>query len=99
MSSSILVVVAHHRGSPPIAVRSRFIPSRVRDFTVPSGRPSLSEIFDCDSPSKYMSSITWRCSSGRLLERGADGPALLGEPELVHDVVGEVGLDHRVREL
>jgi len=52
------LVAAHHRGSPPIVVRSRFIPSRVRDFTVPSGSPSFSEIFDCDSPSKYMSSIT-----------------------------------------
>src|SRR4029453_2109709 len=51
-------VAAHHRGRPPSAVGRRFIPSRVRDFTVPSGSPSLSEIFDCDRPSKYMSSIT-----------------------------------------
>ena len=57
MSSSILSwlrIIA----AAPIAARRRFIPSRVRDFTVPRGSPSLSEIFDCDRPSKYMSSIT-----------------------------------------
>ena len=57
-------VVARHRDPPRGSARSRRIASSVRDFTVPSGSPVRSAICDCERPSKYIRSITSRCSSG-----------------------------------
>ena len=52
--------------------RSRVKPSRMRDFTVPSGRPVRSEIWLCESPSKKARRTRKSCSSGRELERSAN---------------------------
>jgi hypothetical protein len=40
------------------------IAAESRDFTVPIGTDSRSAIPEHESPSKYASSMTWRCSLG-----------------------------------
>src|SRR5438445_1696918 len=57
-----LVRGAHVRD--PAIPRSRSMPSRMRVFTVPSGRPRRAEISLCVIPCRYASSITARCSGG-----------------------------------
>src|SRR5207245_3671551 len=57
-----LVRGAHVRD--PAIPRSRAMPSRMRVFTVPSGRPRCAEISLCVIPCRYASAIASRCSAG-----------------------------------
>ena len=69
----------------------RRMPSSVRDFTVPSGRPVRVAICDWDRPSKYIKREHVSLLGRKFVQRRSHDAALFGQADLLHDVLGVIG--------
>ncbi len=90
------LVVLAHTSSRARARRSLRMAASVRVFTVPTGMPRRSAIRVCVWPPKYASSITCRCSGGRIVEGLADLLASDVEVRALDDVLRNIFATNRL---